>query len=77
MTAGDLMEYEMEDEVDVRSMGATTDRIEVAEMTRRRVSWKVESRRGQAVMRLLESILASPFSTVVIASTSERISSSK
>ena len=77
MTAGEVIVYEAEEVVEASVVGEITERTDVAEMTRRRVSWKEERRSGHEVMSALELMRAFPSLTVVIASISARISPSK
>lgn len=51
MTEGDLRWYVCGEVEDVRVVGWVTARTDVAASTRRRVSWKVERRRGQWVWK--------------------------
>ncbi len=75
ITEGDLRENEEEDVDEVRVVGSTTARTDVAASIRRRVSWNVATRRGQwdwkSVMFITASSVPScPFSRVTMLSTS-------
>ncbi len=75
ITDGDLSEN-LEDEVDeVRVVGSTTARTEVAASIRRSVSWKVATNKGQwdwkSVMSITtSSVPSSPFPLFTMLSTS-------
>lgn len=59
ITDGDLRQNDEEEVEEVRVVGSTTARTEVAASIRRRVSWKVATRRGQWDWKRVMSITAS------------------
>lgn len=82
MTDGDFREKDEEELDEVRVVGSTTARTEVAASIRRRVSWKVATRRGQWDWKSVISITASSvpsslFSRLTMPSTSIWISRSR